>query len=127
MDRDVWALCEDSGPLQRVTGVAEDVPPGEWESLRFEFERGVLSLSCDIDTDEVIFETGQRHPGASDVDEAWAERLLGKHIVYAWVLQNHRGYNDGFQLRLQDNEHKEYSVQFEVAASTLHPVRVASD
>lgn len=125
MDRDVWALCEDSGPLKRVTGVAEDLLP--WESLRFEFAHGVLSLSCDIDTDEIIIEIGQSHPGASDVDEAWAERLLGKRIVYAWVLQNHRGYNDGFQLRLQDGERKEYSVQFEVMASALHPVRVASD
>ena len=121
----VSGLCDDSGPLQRVTGVIEG---GITWSLSFEFAAGILTLNCDRDTDEIIAEVGDVDPEAREVEAAWVESLLGKRIMYGWILKNHRGFDDGFQLSLYDDgEERTYRcIQFEVAASSLH-LRQVSD
>ena len=120
----VSALCEDSGPLQRVLGVVDDRIV--W-SLSFEFAEGILNLSCDRDTDEIIVEVAETNPEAVEVEAAWVESLLGKRVEYAWILQNHRGYNDAFQLRLYDKERTYSLIQFEVVASSLELRHVSTD
>ena len=123
MNSEVSALWDDSGELLRVTG-APDSPNSYW-SLSFEFANGVLTLMCDQDTDEVSIGVGQRDPTSAEVRDGWSEPLLGKVIEHAWELRNHRGYTDGFQLRLLDLDTRENpSIQFEVLASTLHVRRV---
>ncbi len=118
MDADVTALSSESGALLRVTGVA-DTAAGRYRSLTLEFVAGVLLLSCDDDTDEIIVEVGGSDSSAKDLDEPWVADLLSKWVEYAWELKNHRGYVDAFQLRLMDDQRNEAAVQFEVAASAI--------
>jgi hypothetical protein len=54
------------------------------------------------------------------IADSWVEGLLGKRIEYAWDLRNHRGYLDGFQLRLVDEQRDEEARQFEVAGSGIY-------
>jgi Family of unknown function (DUF6334) len=116
-------LATESGPLLRVMGIA--AAAGRYRSLEFEFALGVLSLHCDDVTDEIIVKVGRDDAAALPVADSWANDVLGKCIEYAWELRNHRGYNDGFQLRLMDDEREEESRQFEVAGSVLE-VRLVS-
>jgi hypothetical protein len=117
VNSDVSDLATESGPLLRVIGV--QVPAGRYMSLEFEFASGVLSLRCDDNNDEIVVEVGRNDPAARPVADPWVQNLLGKWIEYAWELRNHRGYNDGFQLRLMNDEREEESRQFEVAGSVI--------
>lgn len=48
--------------------------------------------------------------------------LLGKKIIWYWLLENNQGYTDGFQLQV--NEHLEF--QFMVEASFIRISRLIS-
>lgn len=126
MDPAVSALCNESGELRRVAGVkAGGRAAYEW--LSFEFAEGVLGLTCNQDTDEVIVTIGHADPLALAVDDEWVQDLLGKWISYGWDLRNHRECLDAFQLRLVDlakDDRPEAAVQLEVSASTIHARRV---
>jgi hypothetical protein len=87
--------------------------------LELQFASGVLILRCDDDTDELIAEVGRAGTDAVLIADSWIDGLLGKRIEYAWDLRNHRGYLDGFQLRLVDDQHGEEVRQFEVAGSGI--------
>lgn len=117
METAVADFAADSGRLLAVTGVA--APAGRYRKLEFEFAAGVLTLSCDDDTDEIIAEIARRSADAEAIEESWAQTLLGKWIEYAWSLRNNRGYTDGFQFRLMNDEREEETRQFEVVASTI--------
>lgn len=126
MDPDVQQLVDNSGSLTAIRGVAE--APGRFASVRFEFERGSLSLTCDDDTDEIVAAIGLSTP-TSDRAEAPLEvdalrGLLGATVEYAWELCNHRGYRDGFQLRFSGGVVGQATIQFECAASALDVLRV---
>ena len=117
MEQTVADLAADSGAPLNVTGVA--MPAGRYRMLELQFASGVLVLHCDDDTDELIAEVGRAPTGAAVIADSWAEGLLGKRIEYAWDLRNHRGYSDGFQLRLVDGPGSEEARQFEVAGSGI--------
>jgi hypothetical protein len=122
MNPAVADLAADSGPLVKVMGVAG--PAGSYRALEFEFASGVLSMSCDDDTDQIIVAVGCVGIQTEPVTDSWARELIGKSIDYAWDLRNHRGYNDGFQLRLMDDDRREEARQFEVAGSVIDARRV---
>jgi hypothetical protein len=117
METAVADLAADSGPLLSVRGVA--APAGRYRRLEFEFTAGVLTLRCDDATDKIIVEVGRHGRDAESIEDSWAQALLGKWTECAWGLRNHRGYNDGFQLRFMNDEGEEESRQFEVAGSAI--------
>jgi hypothetical protein len=123
MEPQVAVLAADSGPLVGVRGVL--AAAGRYTALEFVFASGRLSLRCDDDTDEIIVETGRTISDGQPVAESWVDDLLGKWIEYAWKLRNHRGYEDGFQLRLIDGQRGEEVRQFEVAGSAIDVRRVS--
>lgn len=121
MERWARSFSEDSGPLVRVCG---DVTPpgGQYWVLAFVFETGTLTLSCNEDTDEIIVEPHERDLSALDdiSDDELFQPLVGKHIADLWWMTNHRGYQDGFQMRLLDlADRSEVTRQFEVIASAM--------
>ena len=123
MHHEVKRLAENSGPLLAVTGFA--APNGRFAVLRLDFEAGALEFKCDDDTDEVAVAVAGRDHTYSEITSGPLPGLVGLEIEYAWELHNHRGYVDGFQLRLRDVGGREETVQFEVAASAMDVRRVA--
>ena len=127
MDVEPWArkFSEDAGPLVRVCG--DITPPGgQYRVLAFVFENRTLTLSCNEDTDEIIVEPMARDLSPRDDvgDDELFQPLVGKHIDHLWWMTNHRGYRDGFQMRLLDlADGSDATRQFEVAASAMY-VRV---
>jgi hypothetical protein len=79
--------------------------------------------------DEIIVRPHERETRALDDlsdDELFAP-LIGKHIEYVWWMTNHRGYQDGLQIRLLALDvRSEVTRQFEVAASAIS-VRTVAD
>jgi hypothetical protein len=120
---DVMHLAADSGPLLKVSGVA--AARERFSSLDLEFASGVLCLRCDDDTDEIIVTASQRPVDSPGVSHPAISDLTGLSIEYAWSLTNHRGYVDGFQLRLTDGLGREETRQFEVGASAIDVRRVS--
>jgi hypothetical protein len=118
VDETYRSLTNDSGEPLDVRG--EPAVGESYRSLDFVFERGVLSLACDDDTDEILV-TAEHAPSTStDVSGPPLNAPLGKVIEYAWVMTNHRGYRDAFQVRFVDLDTKATDTrQFEVAASTI--------
>src|ERR1700730_3558604 len=101
MNANVVQLVLDSGQLQSITGLPSS--QGRFAALQFEFASGLLQLSCNDDTDEIIVESGEPIADYPDVTEATLVDLVGMRIEDTWLLTNHRGYVDGFQLRLIDD------------------------
>lgn len=119
---EVERLATDSGELIAVTGRA--VPGDRFSSLFVEFSAGTLQLVCDGETDEIVasvIDSGTGHPHATH--DALVD-LAGLTLEYAWELRNHRGYLDGFQVRLKDGHGREDTLQFDVGASALDVRRV---
>jgi hypothetical protein len=122
MSPEVERLAADSGALIAVTGYA--VPGDRFTALFLQFKAGTLKLVCDDNTDELIasvIDGAVSHQGVSH--DALID-LAGLTIDYAWELRNHRGYVDGFQLRLRDGHGREETRQFEVGASAMDVRRV---
>ena len=115
-------LASDSGPLSRITGsvCAKD----RLRSLDLEFAAGMLCLRCDDDTDEIVVEVARRESDRPSVAHPALADLAGMSIESTWVMTNHRGYVDAFQLRLRDESGREETRQFEVAASAMDVRRV---
>jgi hypothetical protein len=122
MDAGVVGLIFDSGPLVMTRGVPR---PGErFEALALEFEKGVLHLSCQDDTDEVLATVGRAFIDYPEVAYAALTDAVGMTAESAWELRNHRGYADGFQIRFLGVDRREVICQFEVGASTIEIRRV---
>lgn len=114
---EVAELATDSGKLLFVQAVPDT--PGWYDAVQFGFQNGILSLTCDIDTDEVVAAVRPTANPAPSFTEALLSELVGLSIGSAWTLTNHRGYADAFQLRLVDSGRREATVQLEVAGSTI--------
>jgi hypothetical protein len=121
---DVADLVAESGALVSITG-AEASSGDRFSALAFQFAAGTLHLGCDADTDEIIVEVSDRHPGYPSIDHESLLGLVGMSLEYAWELTNHRGYTDAFQLRLVDARGREESRQFEGMAAAIDVYRVA--
>jgi Family of unknown function (DUF6334) len=120
---EVERLAEDSGALLAVAGSA--TPTGRLTMLRLDFEAGALEFRCDDDTDEIVVVVPDGDRPCSEITSGPLPGLMGLEIEYAWELRNHRGYVDGFQLRLRDSGGgREETVQFEVGASAIDVRRV---
>jgi Family of unknown function (DUF6334) len=119
---EVALLAADSGELVAVTGCA--VPGGRFTALFLEFKAGTLKLVCDDDTDEIVASVVEGGLGHQDVSHPALVDLTGLTLDYVWELRNHRGYVDGFQLRLRDGRGREETRQFEVGASAMDVCRV---
>lgn len=130
-----WAddFYESAGPLVHVRG---DLTPAgdQYWVLEFVFENGMLRLSCNDDTDEIVVQPHDPNAPALDAsalvdvsNEPVFAPLLGKHIEYLWWMTNHRGYHDAFQMRLLDHANRSDTTrQFEVAASAMYVRAVGS-
>jgi hypothetical protein len=119
---EVERLIEDSGALLAVAGAA--TRSGQFAVLRLDFEAGALEFKCDDDIDEVVVAVADGSHAYSEITSGSLPGLVGLEIEYAWELRNHRGYVDGFQLRLRGSGGLEEAVQFEVAASAIDVRRV---
>lgn len=113
MGPDVAQLAQDSGPLITVTG--DPLPGGRFTCLFLQFRAGTLKLACNDDTDEIVASV----VGCEVGRDGALEGLTGLTLDYAWELRNHRGYLDAFQIRLRDDQGREETLQFEVAASAI--------
>jgi hypothetical protein len=122
MGPEVERLTANSGELIAVTGRA--VPGGRYATLFLRFKAGTLKLACDDDTDELIATVSDGEVDQLNVDDDALADLVGLTLEYAWELRNHRGYLDGFQVRLRDGHGREETLQFEVGASAMDVSRV---
>lgn len=122
MSPEVERLTADSGELIDVTGCA--LPGDRFTTLFLRFKAGTLKLACDDDTDEIIVSIIDGEVGQQDVLCDRLADLAGLTLDYAWELRNHRGYLDGFQVRLRDAHGREETLQFEVGASAMDVRRV---
>jgi hypothetical protein len=123
MDAQVRHLALDSGDLVAINGL--EAPADRFVTLAFQFAKGTLFLRCDDDTDEILVEVVEDEPGYAPVANELLASLIGSTIEYAWVLTNHRGYEDSFQLRLASPRGHHVTVQLEVGASAMDVRRVA--
>src|SRR3954447_20647776 len=122
-------LASDSGPLVSIHARRESV--GRYNALALVFSKGVMTVRCDVETDEVVVTVDAEAPGdmpsvERDVDDGLCG-LEGMVIEYVWMMINHRGYSDALQIRLLNlDSREEQARQFEVAASamTIHRVIV---
>ena len=122
---DVSSLIADSGELLSISGLTgEDGRPA---AIVFEFRKGILSLRCDDDTDEIFIEVLDDAPQYPRLSHELLSDLIGSNATYAWTMTNHRGFVDAFQLRCMDGSRREETRQFEVAASAIDVSRVNSD
>ncbi len=120
-------LADDSGVLRRITGRAPNL--AGYDVLELIFDEGVLRLTCDADTDEIIIAVSSAEDaGLAEVrDDPPLLSLLGKVISLAWTMVNNGGYGDAFQIRSVDLETEtrdESCCQFEVAAAGIRVVEV---
>lgn len=122
MRAEVEQLASDSGELTAITGVG--LPADRFVALAFRFAAGSLLLRCDDDTDEILVDVVEDQPDYPPVVYEFLVGLVGSTIDYAWVLTNHRGYEDAFQLRLASAGSQYAIVQFEVGASAMDVRRV---
>ena len=108
-----------AGPLVGLRGTRD---AGRYEILELVFTHGLLRLSCEPDTDEIVVEQHET-PTPALADVSSDERLhrgIGKVIECAWWMTNHRGFHDAFQIRLLNlDDRSEATLQFEVAASAM--------
>lgn len=119
---EVEGLVASAGKLVTVTGCA--VPGHRFTTLLLRFDSGTLKLACDDDTDEIIVSVIEGEVGQQEVRYNALAKLAGLTLDYAWELRNHRGYLDGFQLRLRDGHGQEETLQFEVGAAAIDVYRV---
>jgi len=125
--QNIHELGSDSGLLLAIHGDRDEAD--RYHALALVFSNGVMTLRCDIDTDEVLVTTGHDVPGdlphvAPDEDENLSG-LEGMVLEYVWIMINHRGYRDGLQIRLLNlNSREEQVRQFEVMASAMTVRRV---
>lgn len=123
MHPDTQRLAADSGKLCAVTGLAATAA-GRFVALFLEFENGTLRLECDDDTDEAVVSVCDEPQGEPVASHEALSDLEGLMIEHAWELRNHRGFADGFQVRLRDGRGREETRQFEVGASAIDVRRV---
>lgn len=117
MSPELKALAAESGKLMTVGGHA--LSGARFVTLVLRFEAGILKLACNDDTDEIVATVVGSDDGVQLVESGALADLAGLSLDYAWELRNHRGYIDGFQIRLRDAAGSEETVQFEVAASAI--------
>ena len=121
MEPPVQELMADTGALLDIRGARES--GGTYSMIDVVFEHGVLRLSPDGDTDEIVAAvvSGDEAEGEDLAVDVALSGLVGNVVEHAWYLTNHRGYRDGFQLRLIDlADRSEVTRQFEVAASAIY-------
>lgn len=126
VDDCVRQLASDSGALRRIAGRRS---AAGYDSLELIFDRGILRLTCEADTDEIVVDVISG--GSSEFEEIRdAETLvplIGKVIEQAWTMVNDRGYRDAFQVRCIDlATRSESCCHFEVAASAITVARVGA-
>lgn len=113
------SLADDSGRLVKVQE-RPATAAGRFEALSFIFERGVLRLAAISETDEVAVHVVPVATDFDGVDSTRLRPLLGTSLECCWMLTNHRGYQDAFQMRFLDHTTRaERTWQVEVAASAL--------
>ena len=138
-------LSGENGPLVlnavhlSVRGAEPDGREGEGrhqtQAVTFEFERLSLHVICDGEHDEVTLLVGEALPWPDAVtceiseDPPWPD-ILGLTLALAWVMTNHRGFDDALQLRFlaaDDEDGDEETLQFEALASELRISRLDPD
>jgi hypothetical protein len=117
-------FVSEAGALQALRGVQSS--PGRFTSLQLRFELGTLNLRCNADTDEIVVATGEFDIDQPTIEEEVLADLIGMIVEYAWLLTNHRGYVDAFQLRFTDGQGHAETRQFEVAAAAIDIRRVVA-
>ena len=118
------SVQSDSRPL---TAVAEYVPDGGGgvEGVRLSFGEADVYVGVN-DDDEVTCSSkpspslngGQWNPGGNAV--FW-RRAIGRPVAWYWVMRNHRGYDDGFQIDFHEPYHVDgrFTVQLVAMAGRL--------
>ncbi|MFN8149676.1 MAG: DUF6334 family protein [Solirubrobacterales bacterium] len=134
MDDRVSRIAAESGELKGVVadGASErDGPRHGFGWLALEFNSGVLLVSCDDDTDELLIRVDGMPAGQRVSDHELFRDLIGLEIEYAWEGTNQHGYSDLFQLRMIGDpalgEGMPQEIrQFEAVASMIEVRRVLS-
>ena len=125
VDEGVRQLAADSGALRSVHG--ERTGAG-FATLAFVFERGILRLDCNADTDEVVASADAAPNDLPEIlNDATLAPLGGKVVEHAWTMANDQGFADAFQVRCIDLDSRaEACVQVEAAAGVLMVTQVVS-
>jgi len=76
-------------------------------------------MRCNADTDEIVVATGEVGFDQPAITNRVLTDLIGMTAEYAWLMTNHRGYVDAFQLRFTDGHGYDQTRQFEVGASAI--------
>lgn len=105
MNEAVRQAAEDFGCLVSVAGARAYPPEGETTNVRydeylFRFERGALVVTAEPSDDTIRLSTaGATLPNVVELtgEEPW-DRLIGCGVIWIWLLTNHRGHADGFQV-----------------------------
>ncbi|HEY2043945.1 MAG TPA: DUF6334 family protein [Jatrophihabitans sp.] len=116
-------VAEDFGLL---TGIWLDEFETDWiHSIQFEFERGLLTVGIDIDTDTIQTEVGETRsekPSGRKLADPW-QALISSSVRWIWVLTNHRGFRDGLQIEFSKDE-QDTDLQIMAEASRLWTYRL---
>jgi hypothetical protein len=122
MSSDAREFVNKAGPLLWIS--SESAGDARFRSIRLAFADGVLAVTCNDDTDEIVVavldpEASTAHGGGEALSASLAG-LEGRVVESAWWMTNERGYTDAFQLRFLDVLTREETTrQFEVAASAI--------
>lgn len=118
-------LAEEGGDLRAAAYFYYPDSPKEILAVRLMLTNGDWMLAVDPDDDTLTLQTTP-----DDVFEEWKvfdastyfpwAAALGKHVRWAWLMENQRGYTDGLQLEFADVERGgTVEVQLYAMASTV--------
>ena len=119
-------VAETGGHLRGVTAHDFEGDPRLTAHIVLEFEATRLFLSAAEEDDSILLST-EPPPMAGCVPRAAATwtPALGRSVLWAWTLTNHRGYVDGVRLEFRNTvSDSGLIVEVLVAASMLHTVVV---
>jgi len=112
---DLHLVAEEFGRLVAIH--FSEFEPGWVESVHFDFEAGYLRVDVNGDNDTVKWKIGPRRGATPGEAPDSLRELLSQEVRWIWLMTNHRGFTDGFQIEFRDEPST--NVQLMAEASRL--------
>jgi len=119
-----WAREDRNRFLVALEGSQE--PSGAYEAIALRFEDGRSCIyGVDNDSDEIIkvAEPTSELVTISLTGAGEPQRWL---VIWAWILENQRGYRDALQFEVRNDDGRTLTFQLMAAASALRPYLVSA-